>query len=84
MPKRPSSHLAEHLRRRHAGGENRLGHPRLLLAELQRETFLEQFYNLAWRPGVNVRSAALVDLLPEGSRIARPPAGRDQTPTAGK
>src|ERR1700722_8747207 len=60
-------HLAEHLRRWHAGGEDCLGHPRLLLAEPRRETFLEQFYDLTWRPGVDVRRAALVDLLPEGS-----------------
>jgi hypothetical protein len=60
-------HLAEHLRRRHAGGEDCLGHPHLLLAEPRRETFLEQFYDLTGRPGVDVRRAALVDLLPEGS-----------------
>jgi hypothetical protein len=58
-------HLAEHLRRRHAGGEDGPDRPRLLLAELRRETFLEQFYDLTWRPGVDVRRAALVDLLPE-------------------
>ena len=52
-------HLAEHLRGRHAGGEDCLGHPRLLLAEPRRETFLEQFYDLTWRPRVDVRCAAL-------------------------
>ena len=31
-------HLAEHLRRRHPGGKNCLGYPRLLLAEPRRET----------------------------------------------
>ena len=60
-------HLAEHLRRRRTGGEDGPGHPRLLLAEPRRETFLEQFHDLTGRPGVDVRRAALADLLPKGS-----------------
>jgi hypothetical protein len=60
-------HLVEHFRRWHTGGEDCAGHPRRLLAEPQRETFLEQFYDLTRRPGVDVRLATLVDLLPEGS-----------------
>src|SRR6267378_6068710 len=75
-------HLAEHLRCRHASGEDCLGHPRLLLAELRRETFLEQFYDLTWRPGVDVRRAALVDLLPEGSPH-RPSSRRSRPNTDG-
>src|SRR3984957_16190901 len=75
-------HLAEHLRRWHAGGENCLGHPRLLLAEPRRETLLEQFYDLTWRPGVDVRRAALVDLLPEGSPH-RPSSRRSRPNTNG-
>jgi hypothetical protein len=75
-------HLAEHLRRWRAGGENCLGHPRLLLAELRRETFLEQFYDLTWRPGVDVRRAALIDLLPEGSPH-RPSSRRSRPNTDG-
>ncbi len=74
-------HLAEHLRRWHAGGESRPGHPRLLLAELPRETFPEQFYDLTRRPGVDVRRAALVDLLPEGS--PHRPSSRRSRPTGG-
>ena len=75
-------HLAEHLRRWQAGGEDGLGHPRLLLAELRRETFPEQFYDLTWRPGVDVRRAALVDLLPEGSPH-RPSSRRSRPNTDG-
>jgi hypothetical protein len=75
-------HLAEHLRRWHAGGEDCLGHPRLLLAEPRRETFLEQFYDLTWCPGVDVRRAALVDLLPEGSPH-RPSSRRSRPNTNG-
>jgi hypothetical protein len=64
-------HLAEHLRRRHAGGEDCLGHPRLLLAEPRRETLLEQFYDLTWRPGVDVRRAASVCSIPTRKRRKR-------------
>ena len=77
-------HLAEHLRRGHAGGEGCLGHQRLLLADPRRETFLEQFYDLT---GAQAWMSAVPPWLifsPRDPRIARPPAGRDQTPTAGK
>lgn len=75
-------HLAEYLRRRQAGGEDRAGHPSLLLAEPRRETFLEQFYDLTWRPGVDVRRAALADLLPERSPH-RPSSRRPRPNTHG-
>src|SRR5215469_3584041 len=75
-------HLAEHLRRRHAGGEDCPGHPCLMPDELWRETFLEQFYDLTWRPGVDVRRAALVDLFPEGSPH-RPSSRRSRPNTDG-
>src|SRR6202042_996425 len=75
-------HLAGRIRRWHDGGEDCLGHPRLLLAELLRETFLEQFYDLTWRPGVDVRRATLADLLPEGSPH-RPSSRRSRPNTNG-
>src|SRR5450631_2046287 len=82
MPKRPSSVTSPNTSSRHAGGEDCLGHPRLLLAEPRRETLLEQFYDLTWRPGVDVRRAALVDLLPEGSPH-RPSSRRSRPNTDG-
>src|SRR5262249_27430853 len=43
------------------------GPPRWWRRGPRREPFLEQFYDLAWPPGGDVRRAALVDLLAEGS-----------------
>ena len=52
-PTTQPSHLAEHLRRRRApAAKTALVIRDLLLAEPRRETFLEQFYDLTWRPGV--------------------------------
>ena len=76
-------HLAEHLRAG-APAAKTAGRSAPPAAEPRRETFLEQFYDLTWRPGVDVRLLPWSSPLPRDPRIARPPAGRDQTPTAGK
>ena len=77
-------HLAEHLRRRAAGGEDGAGHSRLVPAEPPRDAGLEQLHDLTGRPGVDVREGAFADLLPQGSPH-RPSSRRgEQTPAAGK
>ena len=60
-------HLAEHLRRRAAGGEDGAGHSRLVPADPLRDAGLEQLHDLTGRPGVDVREDAFADLLPQGS-----------------
>jgi hypothetical protein len=60
-------HLAEHLRRRGAGGEDGAGHPRLPPAFPSRRAGLQQLHDLTGRPGVDVRKDAFADLLPQGS-----------------
>jgi hypothetical protein len=72
-------HLAEHLRRRAAGGEDGAGHSRLPRPYPPRDAGLEQLHDLTGRPGVNVREDAFADLLSQGSRIAYPPAAGEQT-----
>jgi hypothetical protein len=60
-------HLAEHLRRRGAGGEGGAGHSRLVPGGPLRSAGLEQLHDLTGGPGVDVSEGAFADLLPQGS-----------------
>ena len=60
-------HLAEHLRRRAAGGEDGAGHARLVPGDPLRDAGLQQLQDLTGRPGVDVGEGAFADLLPQGS-----------------
>ena len=75
-------HLAEHLGRRAARGENGAGHPRLPPADPLRHAGLEQLHDLTGRPGVDVREGAFADLLPQGSPH-RPSSRRSRPNTGG-
>ena len=77
-------HLAQHLRRRGAGGEGRAGHARLPPGDPARETGFEQFHDLTWRPGVDVRKGAFADLLPQGSLHGPFPRREKKTPATAK
>jgi hypothetical protein len=77
-------HLAEHLRRRAAGGEDSAGHSRLPPAYPPRHAGLEQLHDLTGRPAVDVREEAFADLLPQRPPHRPSSCRGKQTPAARK
>ena len=67
-----------------AGAEDGVGHVRLVPAEPPRYAGLEQFHDLTWRPGVNVRHRAFADLLAQGSPHRPSSVARSKHAAAGK
>ena len=72
-------HLAEHLGRRAARGENGAGHPRLPPADPLRHAGLEQLHDLTGRPGVDVREGAFAVFSRQASHAPSPARPRHAT-----